>query len=157
MKQAVSIVLVFLIVTACGGGSSESGTGPGEGTVPDSVVGTYSGTFEGSGTNANGPFTCAGTFLMTISQSGGALVARLSITSPGISPCDEGFSFSGSGNYNSTTGNITISGEQGGTTISLVGTATEQDGQVTMSGRWSTIETASANVIASGTWTATEE
>ena len=157
MKHVFSFVLVsfFLIFTGCGGGSSDSGSGSSKGTVPQNIVGTYSGAWEGSGTNANGPFTCAGTFLMSISQSGGTLVARLNITSEGVTPCDEGFNFTGGGNYNQTTGNISITAEQGGTTISINGTVTERDGQITMSGQWSTSEISSNNVIASGNWSAT--
>ena len=156
MKHAFSFVLVFffLITAACGGGSSDSGSGSTEGTVPQNIVGTYSGTFEGRGTNANGAFTCNGTFSMTISQSGGNLVVNLTVDTIVITPCNDAFNFSGSGSYNQTTGNISITVEQGGTTISLSGTATERDGQITMSGQWSTSETSSNNVIASGNWTA---
>lgn len=158
MKHATSFLLffIFLSLSACGGGSSDSGGG-GDTTTPESLVGTYTGTFNGRGTNANGPFTCSGKFQMTISQSGSNLVVRLNVDPIVITPCNNVFNFSGSGNYNSSTGAVSMTGKSGNTTISINGTASEKNEQVTMSGSWSQIETNSSDVIASGTWTATKQ
>ena len=159
MKHVASIFLfsIFLALNGCGGGSSDSGGGSDNGTAPESLIGTYNGTFNGSGTNANGPFTCSGTFQMSISQSGSNLVVRLNIDPVVITPCDNAFDFTGTGTYNPNTGVVGMSTTSGNTTISVNGTATEKDGKITISGVWSTIETNSSDVIASGTWTATKQ
>ena len=156
MKYAFSLFLVsfYLVFAGCGGGSSDSGGGSGEGTVPQDIAGTYSGTFQGSGTTANGTFTCNGTFDMTITQSGGNLAVSVIINPVVITQCDNAFNFSGGGSYNQTTGNISITAVQGGTNISINGTVTERDGQITASGQWSTTEVSSNKVIASGNWSA---
>lgn len=159
MKHAASIFFfsVLLILGGCGGGSSDSGSGSDGGTVPQSLVGTYSGTFQGSGTNANGSFTCSGAFQMTISQSGSNLVVRLRLDPVVVTPCDNAFDFTGGGTYNPTTGAVSITSSVGNTTISINGEASESNGKIMISGSWSTTETNSNDVIAAGTWTATTQ
>ncbi len=159
MKRA--LVQVFLVafvfaVVGCGGGETSDGAGGSSGATnanPDSIAGTYSGTWEGRGTSATGTFVCSGEFVMVISQSGAQVVVALTLVT-GSGECDDFFAFSGSGSYVSSTGEISVSAPIGDNTVNLVGTATGQTGQVTINGRWSTIVTNSANVVASGTWTA---
>ena len=91
---------------------------------------------------------------MTITQSGSNLAVNLVIDPIVVTPCDNAFNFSGGGTYNPNNGNISITVNKGGITISINGTATEQNGQITMSGQWSTSEISSNNVIASGNWSA---
>lgn len=162
MKYILSTFLLSLVLmlTACGGGSSSSDGGgdsmDGD-TFPESISGTYSGTWEGSGTSASGVFTCQGTFTLTISQSGSTIVVTYNVVTSGGSgtgQCTEAFDFSGNGTYNASTGALGILSVEGAITASLSGTASEQTGKITLSGIWSTTETASAAVIASGTWTA---
>ena len=154
------LLSLFLILTACGGGSSSS-DGGGDSmdgtTIPPIIAGSYTGTWEGSGTNASGVFTCEGTFTLNISQSGSTIVVTFSVVASGASgaaQCTEAFNFTGNGTYNASNGALAILSVQDSITAALSGTASEQAGKITLSGTWSTTETASANVVASGTWTA---
>ena len=72
----------------------------------------------------------------------------------GTGQCTDAFSFSGSGTYNANDGALAILSVIGNVTAAVNGTASEQDGKITLSGTWSTTDTNSAGVIASGTWTA---
>lgn len=165
MKTAISTLLVsmVLLLAACGGGSSSSDGGtalppePEDATVPQDISGSYSGTFEGSGTNASGVYTCSGTFDLDITQSGSTITVVFSVTSStgsGTARCTEPFSFSGNGTYNSTNGAIAILSTTSQITAAINGEASELAGKITMIGNWSTTETNSASVIASGTWSA---
>ena len=159
MKHATSIFILslLLIVSGCGGGSSDSGGSSDGGTIPKSLVGTYTGTFDGRGTNANGPFTCSGSFQMTISQSGGNLVVRVNVDPIVVTPCDGAFNVTATGTYNPTNGVVSFGNTSGSTTVSVSGNATEKEGQITLSGAWSITETSSSTVIASGTWMANKQ
>ena len=162
MKTAFSTLLVsmFLFLTACGGGSSSSdggGAPPPEATVPQDISGGYSGTWEGSGRDVSGVYTCEGTFDLEITQSGSTITVSFSVTSSagsGNARCTEPFSFSGGGTYNSTNGTLAILSVIGEITVALSGSASELGGKITLGGTWSTTETNSAAVIASGTWAA---
>lgn len=165
MKTAFSTFLVtmYLLLAACGGGSSSSDGGGDstEGaTIPQNISGSYSGTWEGSGVGVAGVFTCEGTFNLNISQSGSTITVAFSVVSSsgsGTGQCVQAFSFSGNGTYNATTGEVAILAVNGGITVSVNGVASEQGGIITLSGAWSTTATNSANVIASGTWTAVSQ
>ena len=154
------LLSLSLMLTACGGGSSSS-DGGGDPvdptTIPAVISGSYSGTWEGSGTNASGTFTCEGTFTLNVSQSGSTIVVTYSVVTSGGSgtgQCTEAFNFTGNGTYNASNGALGILSVQDTITAALSGTASEQAGKITLSGTWSTTESASANVVASGTWTA---
>ncbi len=96
-----------------------------------------------------------GTLNMKISQSGSTLVVTSNVkTEEG--DCEDDFEFSAGsrGSYISNTGAISITSAQDGNTLSLNGIATEQDGNIRISGQWSVIDTASADVVSAGTWSA---
>ena len=162
MKTAFSTLLVstFLLLAACGGGSSSSNGGgepPQEATIPQNISGSYSGSWEGSGRDVSGVYTCEGTFNLNITQSGSTITVSFSVTSSsgtGAARCKEPFSFSGGGTYNSTNGALAILSVIGDVTAAINGTASELGGKITLRGTWSTTETNSAAVIAGGTWTA---
>ena len=163
LRQPLFYVLMILslAVTGCGGGSSSTGSGSSTDTgtsspsvaAPEVVSGSYSGSWEGSGTNAAGTFVCSGQFGMVLSQSGTDLDVTLSLLT-GTGECNDFFEVSGFGTYLSSTGELTFSASVGENTISVVGTATEQNGTITFAGRWSATNSASNIVVASGTWTA---
>lgn len=162
VKTAFSTILIslFFVLAGCGGGSSSSDGGgepPPEATVPQTISGSYSGTWEGSGTNASGVFTCEGEFNLNISQSGSTIAVAFSVISSsgsGTGQCTEAFSFTGNGIYNAGNGDLAILSIAADITAALNGGASEQGGKITINGTWSTTDTNSADVIASGTWTA---
>jgi hypothetical protein len=153
-------VTVVLLISACGGGSSSSDGGgdpPPEASIPQSIAGSYQGTWEGSGRDVSGVYTCEGTFNLTVTQSGSTVTVAFSVVSSsgsGTARCTEAFSFSGDGVYNANTGEVSILSTIGNVTAALSGTASELGGTISMSGNWSTTDAKSAGVIASGTWTA---
>lgn len=156
MKTALVLFFVFLGLTGCGGGDSSDGAGGGEpdpGAPPADIAGNYKGTWNGSGTDANGRFTCSGSFTMSITQSGSSLVIKMSVLN-GTGECDEAFEFSGGGTYNATTGEISMSLESTPNTADITGTVVQTDLVITMSGQWSITDSASASVLSSGTWKA---
>ena len=169
MKTVFSAFLfsTLFLLAACGGGSSSSDGGgdPGDPptadpTIPQSIAGTYSGTYEGSGRDVSGVYTCEGTFVLEISQSGTTITVTFAVTSSGGSStarCTEAFSVSSNGTYNSNSGALSILTVIGEITASVTGTASELNGKITLAGNWSTTNTSSAAVIASGTWTAESE
>ncbi len=145
-----------LAIAGCGGGGSSTGSGgssDASGTTPENIAGSYSGAWQGNGTNASGPFICAGEFSMMISQSGSVVTATLALVT-GSGECNDFFNSPGSGSYLASNGEMTITLIVGDDTVTIIGTAMEQDGNITFTGRWSSIVTASGNVVASGTWTA---
>lgn len=161
MKYVFSTFLVslFLLLVACGGGSSSSDGGGDtmDGANPQDISGTYSGTWTGSGTDESGTFTCGGTFTLNVSQSGSTIVVTFDVVTTsgtGIGQCTEAFNFTGNGTYGASTGELHITSTQDGITASVNGFSGEPDGKITLSGTWSTTDTASSDVIASGTWTA---
>ena len=98
--------------------------------------------------------------MLEISQSGTTITATFAVTSTGGSGtarCTEAFSVSSDGTYTSNNGALSILTVIGEITASVTGTASEQNGKITLSGNWSTTNTNSAAVIASGTWTAESE
>lgn len=149
--------LVTLLLVACGGGDSGSGGG-GATTIPANIAGNYTGNWSGSGTNAAGTFTCEGTFNLSISQAGTTLVVTFNLQSTGgtaAGECTDAFSFSGGGTYNASSGELNIESEQGSESAFLNGTASEAMATITINGTWSVLDTASGDVVSSGTWNAT--
>ena len=162
MRNLIPKVLVLLLLTAtgCGGGGDSSDGAGGENAggagvgIPIDISGTYSLRWSGGGTNAMGAFTCSGTSTMTLTQSGTVLTARLILQSE-TGDCEDWFDLSMGGTYASSTGEINMSTEIGANTVIVTGTASQAvDGTVTLSGQWTVIDTASADVVASGDWSA---
>lgn len=156
MKRVLSTVLatLFLVVTGCGGsGDTSDGGGAEEPVNPQNIAGTYSGTWEGSGTDENGVFTCSGEFVVTITQGGIVITANFNLVT-GMGPCNDFFDAPGNGTYDASTGEVRLELVAGANTVDIVGTATLQGSGITLSGQWSTINTVSNAVVASGTWVA---
>lgn len=145
--------MLLLTVTGCGGGDSSDGADS-DTTFPADISGTYSLQWSGGGTGATGAFTCSGTATLTLVQAGTVLSATLVLQSD-TGDCEDWFDWSGGGSYASSTGAINMGTEIGDNTVILTGAASQAaDGTITLSGQWTVINTASADVVASGSWSA---
>ena len=158
-------ILLLLAVTGCGSGDSSDGAGgengngngggSGGGTMfPADISGTYTMQWSGGGTNATGAFTCSGTATLTLAQAGTVITATLVVQTE-TGDCEAWFNWTGSGTYASSTGAISMGTVIGANTVIFTGTASAgTDGTVSLSGQWTVINTASADVVVSGTWSA---